>query len=73
MTQKGPVCDMMVDEKKAQHVSEVNGQKIYLCSAACKSQFDQNPSKYRYRATTLVPSLHSSSILSDGLHQKVWH
>jgi len=47
---------MMVDEKKAQHVSEVNGQKIYLCSAHCKSQFDQNPSKYGYWTT---PVFHS--------------
>jgi YHS domain-containing protein len=46
MAQKDPVCNMMVDEKKAQHISEVNGQKIYLCSANCKSQFDQNPGKY---------------------------
>jgi YHS domain-containing protein len=48
MAQKDPVCNMMVDEKKAQHISEVSGQKIYLCSAHCKSQFDQNPSKYGY-------------------------
>jgi YHS domain-containing protein len=45
---KDPVCNMMVDEKKAQHISEVDGQKIYLCSASCKNQFDQNPSKYGY-------------------------
>jgi YHS domain-containing protein len=46
---KDPVCNMMVDEKKAQHISEVNGgQKVYLCSAHCKSQFDQNPNKYGY-------------------------
>jgi hypothetical protein len=32
---------MMFDEKKAQHISEVIGQKVYLCSAHCKSQFDQ--------------------------------
>jgi YHS domain-containing protein len=48
MAQKDPVCNMMVDEKKAQHVSEISEQKIYLCSAQCKSQFDQNPSKYGY-------------------------
>jgi YHS domain-containing protein len=46
---KDPVCNMMVDEKKTQHISEVNGQKVYLCSAHCKSQFDQNPSKYGYQ------------------------
>jgi Cu+-exporting ATPase len=45
---KDPVCNMMVDEKKVQHISELNGQKIYLCSAACKTQFDKNPSKYGY-------------------------
>jgi YHS domain-containing protein len=39
---------MMVNEKKTQHVSEVNGQKIYLCAAGCKSQFEQNPGKYGY-------------------------
>ena len=51
MAQKDPVCNMMVDEKKAQHVSEANGQKIYLCFAQCKSQFDQNPNKYGYFIT----------------------
>jgi YHS domain-containing protein len=45
---KDPVCNMMVDEKKAQHISEVNRQKVYFCSAHCKSQFDRNPSKYGY-------------------------
>jgi YHS domain-containing protein len=48
MTQKDPVCNMMIDEKNAQHTSEINEQKIYLCSAHCKSQFDKNPSKYGY-------------------------
>ena len=48
MAQRDPVCNMMVDEKKAQHISETNGQKIYLCSAQCKTQFDQNPNKYGY-------------------------
>jgi YHS domain-containing protein len=29
-------------------VSESGGRKVYLCSAACKSQFEANPSKYGY-------------------------
>ncbi|HKH85781.1 MAG TPA: YHS domain-containing protein [Nitrososphaera sp.] len=45
---KDPVCKMMVDEKTAKHLSEVGGKKVYLCSAACKSQFDANPKKYGY-------------------------
>ncbi len=45
---KDPVCNMMVDEKNAKFVSEYKEKKIYLCSAACKSQFDKNPSKYGY-------------------------
>lgn len=45
---KDPVCNMMVDENKAQHISEVNGKKVFLCSAACKTQFEQNSQKYGY-------------------------
>ena len=45
---KDPVCSMNVDEKKAKYISEVNGDKVCLCSSACKQQFDQNPSKYGY-------------------------
>ena len=46
---KDPVCNMMVDEKTAKNVSEVGeGKKVYLCSAACKSQFDANPKKFGY-------------------------
>jgi P-type Cu+ transporter len=45
---KDPVCNMMVDENKAQHISEANGKKVYLCSAPCKTQFEQNPQKYGY-------------------------
>jgi YHS domain-containing protein len=43
-----PVCKMMVDEKNAKYVSEPAGKKVYLCSAACKQQFDSNPKKYSY-------------------------
>ena len=45
---KDPVCNMNVDEKKAKYISEANGTKVYLCSLACKQQFEQNPSKYGY-------------------------
>jgi YHS domain-containing protein len=45
---KDPVCNMMVDEKKAKFISEVGGRKAYLCSATCKSEFDSNPKKYGY-------------------------
>jgi YHS domain-containing protein len=46
---KDLVCNMMVDEKKTKVVSESgDGRKVYLCSAACKSQFEGNPAKYGY-------------------------
>ena len=48
MSFKDPVCNMMVDERKAQHISEIGGKKIYLCSAACKNQFEEDPKKYGY-------------------------
>jgi len=45
---KDPVCNMMVDEKKAKFISEGGGRKAYLCSAMCKSEFDSNPKKYGF-------------------------
>ena len=45
---KDPVCNMNVDEKTAKYTSEINGNKVYLCSSACKQQLEQNPSKYGY-------------------------
>jgi YHS domain-containing protein len=46
---KDPVCNMMVDERTAKFVSEPQGgRKVYLCSAACKQQFDAKPRKYGY-------------------------
>ena len=46
---KDPVCNMMVDENKTKFVSESgDGRKVYLCSAACKNQFETNPAKYGY-------------------------
>jgi YHS domain-containing protein len=37
-----------IDEKKVQHISEVDGQKVHLCPVYCKSQLDHNPDKYGY-------------------------
>ena len=45
---KDPVCNMMVDEKSAKFVSVAGGKKVYLCSAMCKSEFDNDPSKFGY-------------------------
>ena len=45
---KDPVCNMMVDEKKAKFISEAGGKKVYLCSEMCKSEFEENPSGYGY-------------------------
>jgi YHS domain-containing protein len=39
---------MNIDEKTAKYTSEINGNKVYLCSSACKQQLEQNPSKYGY-------------------------
>ncbi len=45
---KDPVCKMMVDEKTAKHISQAASKTVYLCSAACKQQFDANPEKFGY-------------------------
>jgi Cu+-exporting ATPase len=36
---KDPVCNMMDDEKTGKHVSEIEGDRTYFCSATCKSEF----------------------------------
>ena len=41
-----PVCRMNVSESQAKYASIHDGAKYYFCSAACKQQFDKNPSKY---------------------------
>ena len=41
-----PVCRMNVPESQAKYVSIRNNLKYYFCSAACKQEFDRNPSKY---------------------------
>lgn len=43
---KDPVCNMMVDEKKAKHKSEYNGKTFYFCATSCKATFDKDPAKY---------------------------
>jgi YHS domain-containing protein len=41
-----PVCNMVVDEKKAAATSDYKGKKYYFCAMGCKKAFDQNPEKY---------------------------
>jgi YHS domain-containing protein len=45
---KDPVCNMMVDERETQHISQAGGRNVYLCSAACKREFEKNSAKYGY-------------------------
>jgi hypothetical protein len=40
---------MFVDEKKAQNVSEVGENKVYMGSVACKNEFDKYLTKYGYQ------------------------
>jgi YHS domain-containing protein len=41
-----PVCKMNVAESQAKYASTLNDRKYYFCSAACKAEFDRNPTKY---------------------------
>jgi YHS domain-containing protein len=40
------VCRMDVSETQAKYTSSQNDKKYYFCSAACKAEFDKNPTKY---------------------------
>ncbi len=41
-----PVCKMNVAEGQAKYTGMHGGTKYYFCSAACKQEFEKNPSKY---------------------------
>ncbi len=41
-----PVCNMDVDEKKAQATSEYRGKTYYFCAKGCKVTFDKNTEMY---------------------------
>jgi YHS domain-containing protein len=41
-----PVCKMNVSESQAKYTSVHESGKYYFCSAACKQEFDKNPSQY---------------------------
>jgi P-type Cu+ transporter len=45
-----PVCGAPVDPLTTIYTSEFQGQTYYFCSAACKEQFDMNPTAYAFRA-----------------------
>jgi YHS domain-containing protein len=40
------VCKMNVSESQAKYTSLHEGVKYYFCSAACKQEFERNPSQY---------------------------
>jgi P-type Cu+ transporter len=50
---KDPVCNMMVDEKTAKHVSEIEGERTYFCSAACKSEFEEHKKDYNNKSSNI--------------------
>ncbi len=43
-----PVCGMSVDPGAAAGNSKFEGRDYYFCSVACKTEFDNDPSKYRH-------------------------
>jgi YHS domain-containing protein len=43
---KDPVGNMMVDEKTAKYVLEVEGVRTYFCSATGKNEFEEHEKDY---------------------------
>ncbi|MFI5449198.1 MAG: YHS domain-containing protein [Candidatus Bathyarchaeia archaeon] len=41
-----PICKMNVSEGQAKYTFVRNDKKYYFCSAACKQEFEKNPTKY---------------------------
>jgi len=47
-----PVCGMEVEQSKAAATSTHDGTTYYFCSKSCKTEFDQDPTKYLAQAGT---------------------
>ena len=59
---------MNIDEKNAKYTSEINGNKVCLCSSTCKQQLEQNPSKYGYWGKSNTKSKESKFLSQIYLH-----
>jgi YHS domain-containing protein len=51
---RDPVCGMSIDPAPASQRAEFGGATYYFCSAACRSAFESDPSKYTVREPALV-------------------
>lgn len=43
---KDPVCNMQIDEEKAEFQSQYGGKTYYFCSQECKNTFEGKPEHY---------------------------
>ncbi len=43
---KDPVCNMEIDETRAEFTSQYGSKTYYFCSAECKSEFEDRPEHY---------------------------
>ena len=57
---RDPVCGMEVEQSKAAATSTYDGSTYYFCSKTCKTEFDQDPTKYLAQAGTGTASHHGS-------------
>ena len=46
------VCRMEVEQSSAAGTSTYDGSTYYFCSKSCKTEFDQDPTKYLAQAGT---------------------
>lgn len=46
MTEKDPVCGMLVEPDQAAGQRTYQGETYYFCSAACLGRFEQTPERY---------------------------
>lgn len=41
-----PVCNMQVDETKAEYHTSVGGKNYFFCSEKCQEEFEKDPERY---------------------------
>ena len=55
MKTKDPICGMDIDSAAAFAAENHGGQTYYLCSAACRAKYRQDPARYAQAAQPAAP------------------